>query len=719
MRYSIEGTTLKGLADAVRYRTGKSVPMTSADMVANLESNYFLSLDESQYAGVHTEWERPSEWPDLDSLPLDTTSTTDTIYMTYDADKGISAVAWHIDTLNSTKAVVDIGHIENGVFVSDDNTEVGNNTNFIKSLAGFSGLVVVRITGQLTHCYGINATIDGATQNHRQQPMLERVAHVPNLLYLTPHATNNSWGQWMLEREKISNGSGESITNMMNGWTDCRRLRQLDLSGFNTPNVTNMSYTFSGCMSLAELNLSHLDVSKVANFSYTFNNCSSLNTLNLTGWNTEAATNMAYMFAVCARLHEILGVEDFDVHLVTSMSYMFSACIGIKKIDLSAWNPQALANASYMFNACRGMLVIDLHGVKAPLLTNASYMFINCHSAKIINLDGFETGNVTTVAGMFNFCYSVQELDISGIKVTSACTSIYFMFNGCWSLKRLDFPEWDVSGLGSGNNTANSMFLGCYSLEYITGIENWDFQLTNSLGSMFSGCQSLRELDVSGWNVSTVTSFASMFANCWNLRSLDLSGWNPANCASFASMFSECHSLESVGDLSGWNTAKVTTLASMFNVCLSLKTITGLSSWNVEKVTTAASMFMSCRSLREVEIKNWNLAVCTTIATMFRYCYNLRKATLTGWSLPKLTSTAPAQFLGDCWTLEDVDPPAIPLNHSYAADYALTHEALIKIINSLPTVGTKRTLNLTATNMTRLTADEKAVATAKNWTLAN
>ena len=49
----------------------------------------------------------------------------------------------------------------------------------------------------------------------------------------------------------------------------------------------------------------------------------------------------------------------------------------------------------------------------------------------------------------------------------------------------------------------------------------------------------------------------------------------------------------------------------------------------------------------------------------------------------------------------------------------LTHEALIKIINSLPTVGTKRTLNLTATNMTRLTADEKAVATAKNWTLAN
>ena len=719
MRYSIDKTTLQDLANAVRYRTGKTVPMTPEDMVDSLEENYFLSYDESQYAGVHTPWVRPDEWPDLDSLPLDTTATTDTIYMTYDADREISAVAWHIDTLNSTKAVIDIGHIENGVFVSDDNTEVGNNTNYIKSLTDFSGLVVVRITGQLTHCYGINATIDGATQNHRQQPMLERVAHVPNLIYLTPHGTNNSWGMWASEREKISNGTGEALTNMMNGWADCRRLRQLDLSGFHTPNVTNMTYMLSNCMAIAELNLSHWDVSKVANFAYTFSGCYSLHTLNLTGWETVAATNMSYMLSNCRQLQNLLGIEGLDVHLVNNTSYMFNTCHRLKKLDLHTWDVSALTNASYMFVNCSGAIEIDLHGWKALLLTNPSYMFQNCKSAKIINLAGFETGNVTTVAGMFNFCYSVQNLDISGIKVTSACASIYIMFSGCWSLRRLDFPEWDVTGLGSGNNTANSMFLNCYNLEYITGISDWEFRFTNSLASMFQSCNSLKEVDVSGWKVNTITSLASIFANCWNLRSLDLSDWNPANCTTLASAFTECHSLESVGDLSGWDTAKVTTLATTFNACLSLKTLTGLSSWNVEKVTTTASMLASCTSLREIEIKNWNLAACTTIATMFRYDYNLRKATLTGWNLPKLTSTSPAQFLGDCWNLEDVDPPAIPLNHSYANDYALTHEALIKIIAALPTVGTKRTLNLTATNMTRLTADEKAVATAKNWTLAN
>ena len=36
---------------------------------------------------------------------------------------------------------------------------------------------------------------------------------------------------------------------------DCRKLKELNLSNFNTNNVTNMSYMFSGCSSLQELNL--------------------------------------------------------------------------------------------------------------------------------------------------------------------------------------------------------------------------------------------------------------------------------------------------------------------------------------------------------------------------------------------------------------------------------------------------------------------------------
>ena len=719
--YSVHDDTMQGLADAVRYRTGTVDEMTIGEMTEELNKPYFEDIDERFYSMITPEpWVYPSEWPDIRDLPIDTESGDDTIWMLYDADYDVSAISWHIDTDNASLHVTaDIGHLENGVFVVDKTETVNNNTNYIEWLDEYTGYVVVRFTGHITHCYGISATENGQTMNNRQQPMLARVAYVPNIIYLN-YSASYSWGMWMQEYDKVNNGDGNALTSISNGWIDCQRLRHLDLTGLNTHNVTNMASAFSNCMALTEIDVAHFNVEKVSGFNGMFNGCSSITELDLSAWNTASATNMSTMFQNCRILEKIKGIENFDTATVTNFSNMFIYCYALDgTLDLHNWNVSAVTTAASMFSNCRNLKKIDLHGWKADKLTNVGNMFNACETVKIIDLTGFETGDVTTVASLFSGCYAVQHLDISGINVTSDCTSIYYMFANCWSLQELDFPEWDVSGLGSGNNTANSMFINCYSLKTITGISNWQFNFTNSLGSMFSACRSLKTLDVSGWKVDTVTNLSSMFANCWSLEELDLSGWNPANCTNLSSMFTECHSLKTVGDLSGWETDKVTTLATMFNMCTSLAEDPNISGWDVSKVTTTASMFASCVSLEELTITGWNLAACTTIATMFRYMYNLKRITLTGWSLPKLTSTAPAQFLGDCWNLEEVYPPAIPLNHSYANSRSLSHESLIRIIETLPVVTATRTLNLTATNLSRLSAEEKAIATAKKWTLAN
>lgn len=49
---------------------------------------------------------------------------------------------------------------------------------------------------------------------------------------------------------------------------------------------------------------------------------------------------------------------------------------------------------------------------------------------------------------------------------------------------------------------------------------------------------------------------------------------------------------------------------------------------------------------------------------------------------------------------------------------ALTHDSLLSILNGLKTVETQLTLTLGATNLAKLTDDEKAIATNKNWLLA-
>ncbi len=65
-----------------------------------------------------------------------------------------------------------------------------------------------------------------------------------------------------------------------------------------------------------------------------------------------------------------------------------------------------------------------------------------------------------------------------------------------------------------------------------------------------------------------------------------------------------------------------------------------------------------------------------------------------------------------------IDIP-IALNYSFTSDEALSHESLINILNNLPRVTTRRTLNLMNQNINRLTAEEKQIAADKNWALAN
>ena len=51
---------------------------------------------------------------------------------------------------------------------------------------------------------------------------------------------------------------------------ECKSLKELNLSNFNTNNVRNMEYIFCGCSSLQELNLSNFNTSNVYNMNRMF-----------------------------------------------------------------------------------------------------------------------------------------------------------------------------------------------------------------------------------------------------------------------------------------------------------------------------------------------------------------------------------------------------------------------------------------------------------------
>ena len=96
-------------------------------------------------------------------------------------------------------------------------------------------------------------------------------------------------------------------------------------------------------------------------------------------------------------------------------------------------------------------------------------------------------------------------------------------------------------------------------------------KVTN-MNSMFSGCNSLKSLDLSGWDTSKVTSMMSMFNGCNSLTSLTLSNFNTSNVTNMGSMFFNCSSLEFL-DLSGWDTSNVFDMDGMFSGCSNSLTI--------------------------------------------------------------------------------------------------------------------------------------------------
>ena len=720
-------------------------------------------------------WVRPQDWPNLDSLGLlDDGTQDDYIYMTYDANAEISAVALHIEKItNGTDITCTLGHITNGEYVPDE-TITGNSNNY---LYWFDGQYpydypVVRVTGDIKCCYTYTVTNSNSQQlNFRQQKILERIAYIPHATQLA-NSTSNGWGTFSLKRDKVSNGDGTALTTLYYAWSYCRELLSLDISHLYTPNTTNIACAFIQCYRLSgTMDLRHWSVAKVTAMNSMFSYCLNLDYINLTGWNTEKVSNISNMFEYCHKLKIVYGIEDFKTNLCTSFAGLFLDNLYLRALDLSKWNTEKLTglnstfyncftlktlnvstwdtskvtNINGTFYYCYSLQDLDLSSWSIPLVTNFANTFNGCKSLRRLNLNHWTSNDkITTIGNAFSNCNNLEELYIENIILTSKCTMIYQLFYNCFRLKQLDLnPNWDLSGLSNSSSQASGVFQNCYSLKKITGTKNWKFYFTNAFTSVFANCWSLEEVDVSGWKVDTITSFANMFDYCYSLKVIDVSGWTPTastsfsamfryclhlktidistwvapNCTSYANMFDNCRSLVSCGDLSNLNTSKVTTTQSMFAGCWSLTSLTGLSNWDMQKVTNISYMFQYCEALKSLSISNWNLAACTTIAYTFAHMRNLETLDLYNWSIPKVaTVTQCFYYLYNLKTIVHTLPLAIA--HTYTHCENISHQSVLNIISALPTVSKSTTVTINAMANNQLTAAERAVATAKGWTVA-
>ena len=144
----------------------------------------------------------------------------------------------------------------------------------------------------------------------------------------------------------------------------------------------------------------------------------------------------------------------------------------------------------------------------------------------------------------------------------------------------------------------------------------------------------------------------------------------------------------SVDDLIKYNdTSNVTKMTYMFSDCSNLTTIPQL---DTSKVTDMRGMFRICRNLTTIPQLDTSNVISMNI--MFDSCTNIEQIHMTN----------------------------ISTHLSIRSCTKMTREAILEVLGNLKdlTGTTSKTLTLGSTLLAKLTDDDKAIATNKNWTLA-
>ena len=243
---------------------------------------------------------------------------------------------------------------------------------------------------------------------------------------------------------------------------------------------------------------------------------------------------------------------------------------------------------------------------------------------------------------------------VSTITFTADSTKMYLPVDSCClfhgealkSIKRIDLKKADTSKV----KNMNAMFSWC---EHLIDLDVSGFNTTNvtSMYDMFYKCSKLTDLDVSGFDTSNVWNMGFMFFFCTELRELDVSGFDTSNVEDMSCMFVECKNLKKL-DVSRFDTTKVTDMRSMFDGCSQLTSL-DVSGFNTSNTIDMRCMFTECRSLTELDVSGFDTSNVTDMGLMFAYCDNLTTLDVGGFNTSKVTDMD--HMFRDCTGLKTLD----------------------------------------------------------------
>lgn len=169
-----------------------------------------------------------------------------------------------------------------------------------------------------------------------------------------------------------------------------------------------------------------------------------------------------------------------------------------------------------------------------------------------------------------------------------------------------------------------------------------------------------------------------------------------------------------------------------FNGCSELLFLDA-SNWDTSQITSMHSTFQNCNKIEWLNSANWDTSNITSFQATFINCSRIKWLDATSWDLSNVTNFAITTFIGCGYltslignrTIEEVISNNIGALNGLKISISLVYinidrASLRAVINGLAdlTGQTTQTLTLGETLLAKLTNEDIAVATAKNWTIA-
>lgn len=271
--------------------------------------------------------------------------------------------------------------------------------------------------------------------------------------------------------------------------------------------------------------------------------------------------------------------------------------------------------------------------------------------------------------------YEYQGTSVDGLIQYSDTENVESISRTFYRSKVVKVPELNTSKAKDFSYT--------FTYSSINEFPNWNFSNAENISHLLDNCKSLKT-DIVINNLSKLTG-----DYCLNgafqqsaVRSITLNDLNPNIVYSINNTFFD----------NGW-------LQS-----ISLNTTTGVPM----KVKSMSETFNYCNKLKTLPLMD--LTQCTRFS--ITGCTSLES--IPAYDLSNITSIN----IINLYNLKEFHATGMKVSFNISSSTKFTQEALVEILNNLATVTTTQTLKMGATNLAKLTDEDKTIATNKGWTLA-